>query len=180
MGGSGTAAVALAACGTAAEPREEGDDGELLGTAAAAENAYGLAAAAFGDQQGVSSQIKKSSAARLDELKAAGTTSSGPTGGEEGGPENVSEAAAAAIAAYRQGARLLSTTELRTTATQFLAQVAGELAALRELGDEDPIVQYAFVTGLDTPPQQKFDDAPTGQSTTTTTGSSTTSTTEGG
>lgn len=177
LGGTGAAGAVLAGCGAAAEPREEGDDAGLLDAAVTAESAYRVAVQGFADQQGVSAEIEKASAARLDELRPAAEKAGGEAALGGGQLAKPPEAAAAAIAAYRQGARELSTTELRTTATQFLAQVAGELAALRELDGQAP-VPYAFVTGLDEKPLQSADDAPTGATTSTTT--TTTSTGTGG
>ena len=173
LGGSGAAAVALGACGEAAEPREKGDDAGLLADAVAAETAYGDAAKAFGDQQGVAAEIAKASAARLDKLEPAADDAGAEATGTDPGATDLAGAASAAIAAYRQGARLLSSTELRTTATQFLAQAAGELAAVRDLEGEDP-VPYAFVTGLDEAPLEYPDDPPGGETTTTSTTSTTT------
>ena len=148
LGGGGAAAVALGACGAEEDPRGEGEDPELIATAIVAENAYGLAARAFADQQGVSAEIGRQSKARRQELESLEQDEGG---GAQTDSENVNEAALAAIAGYRQLARLSSTEDLRTTATQFMSQVAGELAALRELQGDDE-VPYSFVTGLEEPP----------------------------
>lgn len=176
LGGTGAAGVALSACGSQADPRAEGDDPNLLATAIEAETAYGEAATGSADQQGVSAEIAKASRARLDELRSL-TEGSGAAAAASSQGSNVSDQAMAAIAAYRAGARLLSTTDLRATAAQLLAQVAAELAALRELDGESPAVPYAFVTGLPEPPLATTDNAPSGTTTTSTTQSSSTSTT---
>ena len=174
LGGTGTAAVALGACGSSEDPRDEGNDGQLLINAAAAESTYGASAKGFADQQGVSAEIEKASATRVEELtpavKAAGAAAHEPRIDRD--PADVEEAALIAIVAYREGARLLSTPELRTKATQFLGQIAGELAALRDLAREEP-APYAFVTGLDEEPLQSFDDIPTAERETTTSTTST-------
>jgi hypothetical protein len=176
VGGSAGAAAALGACGGAAEPRAEGDDGELLRAALAVESDYAAAGRASADQQGVSAAIEKASAQRREELEAAAEDAGAEIGEVTPQDGPATELAMAAIVAYREGARRLSTEELRTTATQFAAQVAGELAALNELDGEDPI-PYAFVTGLDEPPLQSADDAPSGETTTT---EDATTTSEGG
>ena len=172
LGGSGAAAVALGACGAEEDPRGEGDDPELIAAAIGAETAYGLGARTFADQQGVSTEIERQSKARRQELVSLEQDDGGES---QLDGENVNEAALAAIAAYRGLARLGSSEDLRRTATQFMAQVAGELAALLELQGDDE-VPYAFVTGLDEEPLESTDDAPTAETTTTTT----TSTGEGG
>jgi hypothetical protein len=61
------------------------------------------------------------------------------------------ELASGAIAAYRDGAGLLSTEEARAVAIRQLAAVAAELAVLRSFNGEDP-APLAFVTGSDTEP----------------------------
>jgi hypothetical protein len=164
LGGSGAAAVALAGCGAEEDPRGEGEDPALIATAIAAERAYGLGARTYADQQGVSAEIERASKARGQELAELEHD-------EDGEPpiegENVNEAAFGAISSYRQLARLGSTDDLRRTAAQFMAQVAGELAALRELQGEDE-VPFAFVTGLDEEPLESTDDAPTPETTTST------------
>ena len=165
LGGSGVAAVALGACGSEEDPRGEGEDPELIATAIGAENAYGLAARTFADQQGVSAEIEQQSKARRQELESLEYDESG---GSQTDSENVNEAAVAAIAGYRQLARLGSSEDLRATGARFLAQIAGELATLRELQGDDE-VPYAFVTGLDEEPLESTDDAPTAETTTTTT-----------
>jgi hypothetical protein len=179
LGGSGATAIALGACGSAAESHDEGDDVGLLADAVTAETGYGEAAKAAADQQGVSAEIEKASTARLGELGRAAGPGADPAGGGQT-VTDLADAAAAAIAAYRQVARAGSTTELRSTGTQFVAQVAAELAAVRELASDNP-VPYAFVTGLGEPPLEFPDDAPSGvDATTSTTTTSSSTTTEGG
>ena len=170
LGGSGAAGVALGGCGSEEDPRGEGRDPELLGDAIAAETAYGAGAKAFADQQGVSQLIDDQSSARVDELKSLSKGEATAPG--DSSAENVNEAAQAAIVAYRSLARFGSTEELRMSATRFVAQVAGELAAVRELGGDDE-VPYAFVTGLPEPPLQSADDAPSAETTTSTTSTTT-------
>jgi hypothetical protein len=158
-GGAGVAATALAACGEEEDPREEGRDRELLGAAYVDEralaDAYGSAGGseASGPEEGSTLQeFARASAARARELtrliEAAGGT-----------PPEVAtvravpplELASGAIAAYRDGAGLLSTEEARAVAIRQLAAVAAELAVLRSFNGEDP-APLAFVTGSDTEP----------------------------
>ena len=63
--------------------------------------------------------------------------------------------------AYREAAGVLSTTELRFTATSFLAGVAAEQAAVRAAGGDEPLAPEPFVTGLSEPPLTAPDAAAT-------------------
>jgi hypothetical protein len=153
------AATALAACGEEADPREEGRDQELLGAAYVDEQALAGAyrsaseAPASGPEEGSAAQeFARASAARVRELtrliEAAGGT---PPEARTVRAVPPLELAPAAIAAYRDGAGLLSTEEARAAAIRHLAAVAAELAVLREFGGEDP-APVAFVTGRDAEP----------------------------
>jgi hypothetical protein len=172
LGGTGAAGVALGACGSGADPRGEGDDPELLAAALGAEEALQAAydnLALFAKGAAAKREFYAAQDARISELGRFGAS----IGESDTTGSDAYAALDATIAAYRNLARLGSTEELRTTATQFLAQVAVELATVRELqGDE--VVPFAFVTGLDEPPLETTDDAPSGETTTTT--DSTTST----
>jgi hypothetical protein len=158
-GGSGVAATALAACGEEEDPREEGQDRELLGAAYVDEQALADAyrsageAPASGPEEGSAvREFARASAARVRELtrliEAAGGT---PPEAATARAVPPLELASGAIAAYRDGAGLLSTEEARAVAIRHLAAVAAELAVLRELSGEDP-APVAFVTGTDTEP----------------------------
>lgn len=184
LGGTGAAGVVLAGCGKESDPRAEGRDGELLSKAADAEVALGdLYDAISNDSQSdpVIAQFRDASSDRQDELKQLGAETSGAPSATEGNTvasaDTVAAIAAAgtAIAAYREGAGLLSTTELRGPATRFLTQVAAELATLRGLAgdDQSPV---AFVTGGKEEPYVAADVDESTTSTTSTTSSSTTST----
>lgn len=161
LGATGAAGVAVAACGAEEDPRGEGRDGELLGAALAAEisltDSYASALGTVDARdQKVVTQCRDASADRAGELgplveDAGGSPTEDSGGVATKGLEGAIAAADLAIAAYREAAGLLSTAELRRTATSSLAQVAGEQGALRTLGGEEPAPQ-AFVTGLDEPP----------------------------
>jgi hypothetical protein len=176
LGGSGAAGLALAGCGANEDPRDEGRDPELLGAAFAAEHAYGAGAKAFGDQQGISQLIFKQSSIRLDAIDMLANGNGPDIGGSS--TENVNDAGDAAIVAYRELGRFGSTEEVRAVGAKFAAGVAAELAALRELENDDE-VPFAFVTGLPHPPLESTSDAPPDGGTTSTT-STTSTTTEGG
>jgi hypothetical protein len=158
-GGAGVAAIALAACGEEDDPRDEGRDGELLAAALAGETA--LAAAYDGLAAGAPEVASTRDAflaaqrRRVDELRSleAAPADGSETAADapEDGPAAVTTAANAAIAAYREGAGLLSTEEQRGLAIRFLAQVAAEVATINRLFDR-PAVPAAFVTGGDTEP----------------------------
>lgn len=160
LGATGAAGVAVAGCGTEEDPRGEGRDGELLGAALAAESALTEAyQAARGElpapARDVLNRARNASADRSAELEGlveeVGGSAGDAPGVETSGVEGAVAAANLAIAAYREAAGLLSTAELRRTATSSLAQVAGEQETLRILGGEEPAPQ-AFVTGFDEPP----------------------------
>jgi hypothetical protein len=179
IGGTG-AAAALAGCGGAVDERDDADDNQLLDSALEAEAALGAAYGALSGPEvssGQGAQVRKScqsnSQKRQQELESLGASqpTGGATGSGGGGLDPTVTAANAAIAAYRQGARLLGVTDQRATSTGFLAQVAAELAALRGLFGEDQ-APVAFVTG---DAQRPLQAAAT--TTTSTTSSSTTSTT---
>jgi hypothetical protein len=176
VGGAGAASLAVSACGAEDDPRAEGRDADLLDSALSAEailkQAYGTVKGG-GDEQAVGRQFTQASTTRLNDLerlaggpaKASASTASNPNG--------LSEAQDSAIAAYRDLVRFGSTTDLRSTAIQFLTQVAGEQATIRGLQDQDQS-PVAFVTGLQEKPYIASNDTTT--STTSTTSSSTTST----
>lgn len=182
LGGTG-AAAGLAGCSGQADPRADANDPQLLDAALEAEAALGatydsLSAPQFagGDGARVAARCGDASTRRQQELAKLGASQ--PTGGgtTAGGStlEAITANANAAIAAYRQGARLLATTDLRSTNAGFLAQVAAELATIRGLFGADQ-APAAFVTGATAKPFQG--EATT--STTSTTSTSTTSTSTG-
>ena len=181
LGGTGATGAVLAACGSAAEPREEGRDPDLLGAAYTAETALGATygAAAEGSSGAEATEIDRYRAAsdtRAEELSSlAADAGAEPADGESGGSDVAAAIAAAdgAVGAYREASGLLSSTELRTTATADLAEVAAELAGLRLIVGDDP-VPTAFVTGGAERPLQST----VGETTSSTT--STTSTTDQG
>jgi hypothetical protein len=168
-GGTGLAGVAIAGCGEEDEPREEGRDPELLAAALAAEEGLLTATDSTPGPLGpggpdLLNAIREASSKRQDELgslaseTATGTAESAEAESDPSGDEGDRLIAAfeSAIAAYREGAGLLSTTELRGTALEFLIQCAAEQAAVRSVLGEDPAPR-AFVTGLDPEPFQAID-----------------------
>ena len=153
LGGTGAAGLAVAGCGEEDDPRADSSHEEILGRAAAAEAAFGAGLSTAGTKPEIA-QFEQASSARqqtLTELGAASREDTEPTASDP------IAAASAAIAAYREGVRLLSTTELRATAIQFLTEVSAEQAALRGLEDEDQS-PVAFVTGLEEEPYVASED----------------------
>ena len=143
----GTSAAVLAGCGGEDDPRADASDPELLDAALEAEAALGstydsLSGPQFsGDGAQVVSSCKAASTKRQQELTKLGAsqpTGGGPTGGGST-LDAITASANPAIAAYRQGARLLATTDLRATNAGFLAQVAAELATIRGLFGDDQV-----------------------------------------
>ena len=146
IGGTG-AAVVLTGCGSAVSERDDADDAELLDGALEAEAALGATYDGLSGPEvssGPGAQVLKrcqaDSKKRQAELASLGASQ--PTGGDTAGAagsglEPAVSSANAAIAAYRQGARLLGETEQRATCTSYLAQVAAELASIRGLFGED-------------------------------------------
>ena len=180
IGGTG-AAVVLTGCGSAVSERDDADDAEVLDGALEAEAALGATYDGLSGPEvssGPGAQVLKrcqaDSKKRQAELSSLGASQ--PTGGDTAGAagsglEPAVSSANAAIAAYRQGARLLGETQQRATCTSYLAQVAAELASIRGLFGEDQ-APVAFVTGET---QKPFEAAAT--TTTSTTSTPTTSTT---
>jgi len=68
----------------------------------------------------------------------------------------VAEAIGGAVLAYRDGAALLSTTELRAPMFEHISQAAAELAVVRGLLGEEPS-PFAFVTGGTEEPYEDTD-----------------------
>jgi hypothetical protein len=178
IGGTG-AAAALAGCGGATDERDDADDQAVLDSALESEAALGATYDTLSGPEvssGPGAQVLKrcqaDSKKRQQELASLGAseTTGGDTGGAGSGLDPAVTSANAAIAAYRQGARLLGETGQRATCTSYLAQVAAELASLRGLIGEDQ-APVAFVTGG---AEKPFQAAAT---TTTRTTSATTSTT---
>lgn len=167
LGGTGAAGAVLAACGEVDDPRGEDRDGELLGAALGAELAVestARAAAGAGgaaEQTALAKTILEQSSERVAELtglaEEAGASESEAAETDPAAP--LETVIPPAIAAYREASGLLSSTELRATASGYLAVAAAELAALREAAGQDPAPQ-AFVTGGEEDPHQA-DDATT-------------------
>ena len=169
-GGTGAAATVLAACGAseAESERSEAADGEILLAAAVAEARLGsVARQARGDLPGAQAQtvalVAESSGRRTEEL----TPVLGEAGVEvpaareaAGSLEGLADAAQEAVGAYREGAALLSTVELRNVMFEHVAQVGAELAAARDLLGEEPS-PFAFVTGGSAKPHEDTDFDPT-------------------
>jgi hypothetical protein len=166
VGGAGAASLAVAGCGAEDDPRAEGRDGELLTAAANAEALLGAVYASEAEAS-VAKTLEDASSARVAELKRLGVAHPEATASAENDPRGQIGAADNAIAAYREGVRFFSKTELRATAIQFLTQVAGEQAALRALQDEDPSPR-PFVTGESEEPYVASDDTTSTTSTTST------------
>jgi hypothetical protein len=181
IGGTGAAAV-LAGCGSATDERDDADDQALLSSAVQAEmdlqSAYdnlgggvvaGRAGADVVNRCREDSSKRQSELGRLNAALPPDGSGSSATSANNGF-DSAQTAANAAIAAYRNCARLLGAEDQRAVCTGFLAQVAAELASFRGLFGEDQ-APVAFVTGG---AEKPFQAAAT---TTTSTTSSTTSTT---
>lgn len=158
LGSTGAAGAVLAACGAEDERRTESGDAELLTSAVAAEMALGEAYASAdgdgGDAGAVLAAAARASARRLEQLESLAAERD--TGAIDAGAGNGSDpqgAGDAAVAAYREAAGLLTESAQRSTMAAFLAQVAGELAAIRVTRGEDP-VPFAFVTGGEAEPYE--------------------------
>jgi len=157
LGGTGAAGAVLAACGAEEERRESSEDAGLILATYDAETALTAAYAAAaselsGGERAAVDSFERASSARAEELqtRADGAGDQGEPGSEPG-LAGATAAAEAAVAAYRDAAGLLSDEEDRATAIAFIAQVAAELAGVRELDGSDP-VPFAFVTGGPEPP----------------------------
>jgi hypothetical protein len=181
VGGAGAASLAVAGCGSEDDPRAEGRDGELLELAANAEaylTSVYKSELAGSAEAGVSHQLIDASSKRVDELESL---SGGPAKAElsvEDLPRGVADGQSLVISRYRDCVRFCSTTEQRSTAIQFLTQVAGEQATVRGLQNQD-VSPEPFVTGQSEAPYVASDDTTSTTSTTsssTTTSSTTTST----
>ena len=181
VGGAGAASLAVAACGARDDPRDEGRDPDLLDTAASAEailkQAYG-SIPSTGANAAVGKQFTEASAARVDELERISGGPASASASAADYPNGTIDAQDSAIAAYRNLVRFGSTTDVRSTAIQFLTQVAGEQATLRSLQNQDPS-PVAFVTGLKEKPYIASNDT-TSTTSSTTSSSTTTTTTTGG
>jgi hypothetical protein len=186
VGGAGAAGLAVAGCGTEDDPRADGRDGEILERAASAEASLGaiydgVDAGAEGNP--ALQQFRDASSARLDELNRLGASAADAADSEVTVAAAIT-AADPAIAAYREGAGFLSTTDMRATVTAFLAQVSSEQATLRGLEGDDQSPR-AFVTGGKEEPYIATDDnedtttSSTTSSTTSTTSTSSSTTTDG-
>lgn len=179
VGGAGAASLAVSACGTEDDPRAEGRDSDLLLAASLAEAKLGAVyegIAQGGKATPEVAALQKASQARLRELVDLGAKVVSEPPQDGASMADVISAANPALAAYREGVRFLSTTELRSATFQFLNQVSGEQAVARGLENQDQS-PTAFVTGLSEKPYVASDTT-----TTSTTSSSTpaTSTTTGG
>ncbi len=184
LGGTGAAGVALSACGTIADQRDDASPSELNTAQANAETAlaaaYSQAASALpkGEERAALESFAAAAAKRTDAFGGA-TAQAGDTPPPDGGPDSPEaldgaiHAANAAIAAHRQAAGLLDTTEDRAQASSFLVACAAELAAVNGFAGKDE-VPFAFVTGGPEKPYEST-DSPAGSETTSTTSSSTTS-----
>ena len=166
-GGAGAAASVLAACGASEEEsgRDAGGDTELLAAAALAEKGVQAIAMAAsqkldGDEGAVAAAIATSSADRAaavsDLLTEAGGEEPGVGVFGAGSLAGVAEAIGGAVLAYRDGAALLSTTELRAPMFEHISQAAAELAVVRGLLGEEPS-PFAFVTGGTEEPYEDTD-----------------------
>lgn len=175
LGGTGAAGLALASCGEEVDPRDEGRDEELLSAAIGAElalqSAYGGGGLSGIAPTRPTTDLQDERIARLGDLGAEDTEA--PDNGD------VIEASDAAIAAYRELAGLGSTTEVRSAATEGLAEIAAVLAAVRAEAGDDP-VPSAFVTGAADEPYEAAVADDSAADATSTTEETTTATEEGG
>ncbi|MQA75843.1 MAG: hypothetical protein GEU88_16175 [Solirubrobacterales bacterium] len=156
LGGAGAAGAALTACGAEDDPRAEGRDPELLGAMLEAELGVEASAKATSGQpqeaQAVAELVEavaEASGARVQELRGLASDAGAPEPSAPQAERSLPALAAAiqpALAAYHEGSGLLSSTELRSTATSFLAQCAAAAAAIADQIGEDPVPQ-PFVTG---------------------------------
>lgn len=177
VGGAGAAGLAVAGCGTEDDPRAEGRDGEILDSAATAEASLGAiydGADAGAEGNAALQQFRDASSARLDELDKLGATAADAADSEVTVDAAIA-AADPAIAAYREGAGFLSSTDMRATVTAFLAQISSEQATLRGLLGDDQSPR-PFVTGLKEDPYVATDDNEDTTTSSTTSSSSTTTT----
>jgi hypothetical protein len=182
VGGAGAASLAVAACGTEDDPRAEGRDADLLLAASLAEAKLGAVYDGIAQGGKASAEVaamQKASQARLRELVDLGAKVVSEPPQQGASMADVISTANPAIAAYRELVRFGSKTDLRSTAIQFLTQVAGEQATSRTLQNQDPS-PVAFVTGLEEEPYIASNDTTSTTTTSSPTTSSTTSTTTSG
>ena len=190
VGGTGVAGVALAACGESVEKRDPGNDTALLTAALSAELAVSAAAEAAAKEpteaeaeRDLIVAIQAASKRRAEKLRSLDDQAAADAEQPAGAGGSLADLAGLlneAIAAYRPAAGELSTTDLRSTAIEFLAQTAAELAGARGLLGEDP-APVAFTTGEAAKPFEDTEgDDGTGSSTTTTESPSSTTTAAAG
>lgn len=190
--GAGGAAGLLAACGKEVAEPSSSRDVDLLNDAlagetnatSALEDAIKLAHGA--DLETIKALRDQASAnadrvqGQLSKLNAASTGASNPPQAStlEDALNAAIDQTGSAVEAYRTGAGLFTTEELKSVAMQLVVADGARLAMLNELLGQDE-APYAFVTGGTEPPYQSV-EPDTATSTTSTTSSTTTSTGEGG
>ena len=175
LGGTGAAGVALAACGQAPDQRDDASPDELTAAEASAETAlagaYGAAASALpkGEERTTLEQFATAAGKRADEF-GGGTAQAGDTPPADGGPDSPEaldgaiRAANAAIAAHREAAGLLDTSEGRALASSSLVACAAELAAVDHFAGKEQ-APSPFVTGSTEAPYEAADDSSTSTTT---------------
>jgi hypothetical protein len=192
LGAAGGAAGLLAACGKEVPEPSSNRDVSLLSDALVGET---NATSALGDA------VKVAKGSELETIKALRDQASAnsnriqaqlsklnaqPSGEFQQGTASSLDAALntaieqtdAAVEAYRTGAGLFTTEELKSEAVRLAIADGARLALLNQLLGKDE-APYAFVTGATQPPAQSVEPETTTTSTTTST-TSTTSTEEGG
>jgi hypothetical protein len=188
LGGTGAAGVALAACGTAADPRADASPDQLTAAEASAETAlaaaYAAAASAFGqgEERATLEDFAAAAAKRAGEF-GGGSAQAGETPTPDGGPDSPEaldgaiRAANSAIAAHREAAGLLDAVDGRTLASSSMIACAAELAAVNHFAGK-PEAPLAFVTGGNQAPYEAAAETTSTTSSTSTTSESTSTTTE--
>ncbi|HEY8001747.1 MAG: hypothetical protein ACHQJ5_09435 [Vicinamibacteria bacterium] len=188
LGGTGAAGVALAACGTAADPRADASADQLTEAEASAETAlaaaYGAAASALaqGEERAALEDFAAAAAKRAGEF-GGGSAQAGETPPADGGPDSPEaldgaiRAANKAIAAHREAAGLLDAVDGRTLASSSMIACAAELAAVSHFAGK-PEAPLAFVTGGTEAPFESATETEATTTSSTSTTSESTSTTE--
>ena len=190
LGASGGAAGLLAACGKEiAEPSSERDVSLLSDALVGETNATSALSDALklakGSEAETVKALRDQASANADRVQAQlSKLDAQPSGDFQQETASSLDAALnaaieqtdAAVEAYRSGAGLFTTEELKSDAIQLAIADGARLAMVNQLLGKDE-APYAFVTGGTEPPSQSIEAEDT---TTSTTSTATTSTEEGG
>jgi hypothetical protein len=190
LGAAGGAAGLLAACGEEVPEPSDSRDVDLLNQALVGET---NATSALGDAVNLAKgadvetikALRDQATANADRVQSELSKLNAESTGEFNPPQTGSldealnaaiEQTDSAVEAYRTGAGLFTTSELKSEAMQLAIADGARLALLNQLLGKDE-APYAFVTGGTAPPAQSVEPEET---TTTTTSTTTGSTEEGG